>query len=59
MEVSSPGKPRHLETTLLDLVSKLWDTFEDDEQTVRLVAQLIQKGRIRTSEGFELRLSSR
>ena len=54
---SSRGAPRRFETTLLDLVSELSDTLQDDERTVRLVAQLIGQGWVRTSEGLKVQLS--
>ncbi len=54
---SSRGAPRRFETTLLDLVSELSDTLQDDERTVRLVAQLIGEGGVRTSEGLKVQLS--
>ena len=54
---SSREAPRRFETTLHDLVSDLSDTLQDDERTVRLVAQLIREGWVRTSEGLEVQLS--
>ena len=54
---NSRGAPRRFETTLLELVSELSDTFRDDERTVRLVAQLIREGWVRTPEGLEVQLS--
>ncbi len=54
---SARGVPRRFETTLLDLVSELSDTLQDDERTVWLVAQLIREGWVRTSEGLTVQLS--
>ena len=54
---SCRGASRCFETTLLDLVSELSDSFQDDERAVRLVARLMRKGWIRTSDGLELQIS--
>ena len=54
---SSRGALRRFETTLLELVSEFSDTLQDDERAVRLVAQLIRAGWVRTSEGLEAQLS--
>jgi hypothetical protein len=50
--------PQRLETTLLEVVSDISDTLQNDAQTIRLVARLIRERRIRTPEGLEIRLSS-
>ena len=55
---NSRGAPQRLETTLLDVVSEISDTLQDDEWTVRLVAHLIREGRVRTSLGPAVQLSS-
>ena len=54
---NSRGAPRRFETTLLELVSELSDTLQDDERAVDLVTQWIRAGWVRTSEGLEIQLS--
>ncbi len=50
--------PRRFETTLFELVAGLSDTLRDDGQTLRVVAQLVRDGRVRTPDGLELKLGS-
>ena len=54
---SSRGAPQRFETTLLELVSELSDTLQDDQRAVELVTQGIRAGWVRTSEGLEVQLS--
>ena len=55
---NSPNAPQRLETTLLEVVSEISITFQNDERTVRLVAHLIREGRVRTPQGLVVQLSS-
>jgi hypothetical protein len=46
----SPGESRNV--TLLELVSAICETTEDDQEVVRTVLHLLETGRVRLSGNF-------